>query len=115
MGRFIARESGLSENTQQEAGSVGAVSTLGSAAGLVLQRTAQGAIGAISPLEAIPISQVERVEILRGNASAVYGPGAAGGVSAVEQPMMPGMRNMPSPCCCCSALTLTKNMMKDER
>ena len=41
---------------------------------------AQGAIGAISPLEAIPISQVERVEILRGNASAVYGPGAAGGV-----------------------------------
>jgi len=41
---------------------------------------AQGAIGAISPLEAIPISQVERIEILRGNASAVYGPGAAGGV-----------------------------------
>lgn len=40
----------------------------------------QGAIGAISPLEAIPLSQVERVEMLRGNASAVYGPGAAGGV-----------------------------------
>lgn len=40
----------------------------------------QGAIGASSPLEAIPLSQIERVEILRGNASAVYGPGAAGGV-----------------------------------
>jgi vitamin B12 transporter len=40
----------------------------------------QGAIGAISPLEAIPLSQVERVEMFRGNASAVYGPGAAGGV-----------------------------------
>jgi vitamin B12 transporter len=40
----------------------------------------QGAIGAISPLEAIPLAQVERIEILRGNASAVYGPGAAGGV-----------------------------------
>ena len=40
----------------------------------------QGAIGAISPLEAIPLAQVERVEMLRGNASAVYGPGAAGGV-----------------------------------
>jgi len=40
----------------------------------------QGAIGAISPLEAIPLAQVERVEILRGNASAAYGPGAAGGV-----------------------------------
>lgn len=40
----------------------------------------QGAIGAISPLEAIPVSQIERVEMFRGNASAVYGPGAAGGV-----------------------------------
>lgn len=40
----------------------------------------QGAIGAISPLEAIPLSQVERVEMLRGNASSLYGPGAAGGV-----------------------------------
>jgi len=40
----------------------------------------QGAIGAISPLEAIPLAQVERIEILRGNASAAYGPGAAGGV-----------------------------------
>lgn len=40
----------------------------------------QGAIGAIAPLESIPLSQVERIEILRGNASAVYGPGAAGGV-----------------------------------
>jgi vitamin B12 transporter len=40
----------------------------------------QGAIGASSPLEAIPLAQVERIEILRGNASAIYGPGAAGGV-----------------------------------
>ena len=40
----------------------------------------QGAIGASSPLEAIPLAHVERVEILRGNASSVYGPGAAGGV-----------------------------------
>ena len=40
----------------------------------------QGAIGAISPLEAIPLAQVERIEVLRGNASAAYGPGAAGGV-----------------------------------
>ena len=40
----------------------------------------QGAIGASSPLEAIPLAQVERIEMLRGNASAVYGPGAAGGV-----------------------------------
>ena len=44
----------------------------------------QGAIGASSPLEAIPLAQVERVEILRGNASAVYGPGAAGGVIQIS-------------------------------
>ena len=49
MGRFIARESGLSENIQQEAGSVGATSTVGSAAGIILQRVAQGAIGAYVP------------------------------------------------------------------
>jgi vitamin B12 transporter len=40
----------------------------------------EGAIGALSSLEAIPVSQVERIEILRGNASALYGPGAMGGV-----------------------------------
>lgn len=44
----------------------------------------QGAIGASSPLEAISLAQVERVEILRGNASAVYGPGAAGGVIQIS-------------------------------
>ncbi|MEI8119122.1 MAG: TonB-dependent receptor [Methylophilaceae bacterium] len=32
------------------------------------------------PLESIPIAQVERVEILRGNASALYGSNAVGGV-----------------------------------
>ena len=32
------------------------------------------------PLESIPIAQVERVEILRGNASALYGANAVGGV-----------------------------------
>ena len=31
-------------------------------------------------LENIPISLVDKIEILRGNASALYGPGAAGGV-----------------------------------
>ncbi len=52
----------------------------------------QGAIGASSPLEAIALSQVERVEILRGNASAVYGPGAAGGVIHIftQSPAMSG-------------------------
>jgi vitamin B12 transporter len=40
----------------------------------------ESATGGLSSLEAIPVSQIERVEILRGNASALYGPGAMGGV-----------------------------------
>lgn len=40
----------------------------------------ESATGGLSSLEAIPVSQVERIEILRGNASALYGPGAMGGV-----------------------------------
>jgi vitamin B12 transporter len=40
----------------------------------------QSAIGALSPLEAIPLGLVQRVEVLRGNATAQYGPGAVGGV-----------------------------------
>jgi vitamin B12 transporter len=42
--------------------------------------SSEGAIGGSSPLETIPMSQIERIEILRGNASALYGPGAMGGV-----------------------------------
>lgn len=40
----------------------------------------EGAAGALSTIDMIPLSQIERIEILRGNASAIYGPGAVGGV-----------------------------------
>jgi vitamin B12 transporter len=40
----------------------------------------ESASGAISSIEMIPVSQIERIEILRGNASAIYGSGAVGGV-----------------------------------
>ncbi len=49
MGHFIAGESGLSGNRQQEASIAGATSTLGSAAGLILQRSVQGSISAYIP------------------------------------------------------------------
>ncbi|MDI9332144.1 MAG: TonB-dependent receptor [Alphaproteobacteria bacterium] len=42
--------------------------------------SAQGTIGGLSPFEAIPLGLIRRIEILRGNASAQYGPGAVGGV-----------------------------------
>ncbi|MFZ2737918.1 MAG: TonB-dependent receptor [Burkholderiaceae bacterium] len=45
--------------------------------------SAQGTIGSLSPIETIPLQVIERIEILRGNASAVYGPGAVGGVIQV--------------------------------
>ena len=80
MGRFIARESGLSENTQQEAGSVGAVSTLGSAAGLVLQRTAQGAIGAYVP----EIVSSTAAEYIGSYAAIALRNAARGGTRATE-------------------------------
>jgi vitamin B12 transporter len=40
----------------------------------------EGAAGALSTIDMIPLNQIERIEILRGNASAIYGPGAVGGV-----------------------------------
>jgi len=42
--------------------------------------SAQDATGSSSPIHMIPINQIDRVEIMRGNASAIYGSGAMGGV-----------------------------------
>jgi vitamin B12 transporter len=39
-----------------------------------------GAIGSMAPLEAIPLGSVEKIELLKGNAAALYGSGAVGGV-----------------------------------
>jgi vitamin B12 transporter len=42
--------------------------------------SSQSSIGALSPLEAVPLGMIQRIEILRGNATAQYGQGAVGGV-----------------------------------
>lgn len=57
--------------------------------------SAQGAIGGLSPFEAVPLNLIQRVEILRGNASAQYGPSAVGGVihimtTANSKDLVPG-------------------------
>ncbi len=40
----------------------------------------ESASGSASSIELIPVNQIERIEIVRGNASALYGSGAMGGV-----------------------------------
>ena len=40
----------------------------------------ESASGSASPIELIPVNQIEKIEIVRGNASALYGSGAMGGV-----------------------------------
>ena len=42
--------------------------------------SSQDATGGASPINMIPINQIDRVEIMRGNAAAIYGSGAMGGV-----------------------------------
>lgn len=42
--------------------------------------SSQDATGGSSPIYMIPLNQIDRVEIMRGNAAAVYGSGAMGGV-----------------------------------
>jgi vitamin B12 transporter len=42
--------------------------------------SSQSSIGAISSVEAVPLAMIQRIEILRGNATAQYGQGAVGGV-----------------------------------
>jgi vitamin B12 transporter len=42
--------------------------------------SSQDATGGASPVHMIPINQIDHVEIIRGNASAMYGSGAMGGL-----------------------------------
>jgi len=47
---------------------------------LIDGRRANDPASGIAPLSLIPINEIERVEIIRGGASAIYGTGASGGV-----------------------------------
>ena len=82
---LLEREAGVQKTQNGGLGSVSTVFLRGSAAlqTLVLidgvPQNKQDASGAVS-LEHLMLDQVERVEIVRGNVSAIYGSGATGGV-----------------------------------
>lgn len=84
MGDLLARTPGIEMSRQGSRGAPEGIFIRGANAGHTLilldgLRVGSATLGQTS-IEAIPLSQVERVEILRGPASAMYGSDAIGGV-----------------------------------
>jgi vitamin B12 transporter len=84
LGDLLARTPGIELSRQGSRGAAEGIFIRGTNAGHTLilldgQRVGSATLGQTA-IEAIPLSQVERVEILRGPASAMYGSDAIGGV-----------------------------------
>jgi vitamin B12 transporter len=82
---LLAREAGIQINQNGGRGAASSIFMRGAASSQVLvlldgvPLTKQDTSGAVS-LEHVPLDQIDRIEIVRGNVSAVYGTGAIGGV-----------------------------------
>lgn len=87
LGELLSREGGVEFSTLGGPGSSSSVYIRGANAGHTLllvdgMRVGSATLGAPS-ISAIPLSQIERVEILKGSASSLYGSDAIGGVIQV--------------------------------
>ena len=87
LGELLAKQGGVEFSTQGPPGSTGSVFIRGTNSAhtiLLIDGVRVGSATTGGPnIAAIPLSQIERVEILRGSASSLYGADAIGGVIQV--------------------------------